>query len=238
MITILVWFNVLVPYFLTFNFQVLCVISGKIGQDHAPRVLTLSSSSSSSKSKYSFCGYNRLNFYLLVHEFLCGHQTIGDSVSSSDIIRVEKQRLDNASNTIIGHLNINSFRNKTAFVEDIIKLFDVLLVFESKLDHTFPSNQFGTNGYKIFRYRRNRFGGGLILYINEDILCKPLQDRNSLQTCSVKKSFLEISKNSQENTCARVSFSITLQASGLRPATLLKKRLWRRCFPVNFVKFL
>ena len=25
---------------------------------------------------------------------------------------------------------------------------------------------------------------------------------------------------------------------GLRPATLLKKRLWHRCFPVNFVKFL
>ena len=24
----------------------------------------------------------------------------------------------------------------------------------------------------------------------------------------------------------------------MRPATLLKKRLWRRCFPVNFVKFL
>ena len=23
----------------------------------------------------------------------------------------------------------------------------------------------------------------------------------------------------------------------LRPATLLKKRLWHRCFPVNFVKF-
>ena len=26
--------------------------------------------------------------------------------------------------------------------------------------------------------------------------------------------------------------------SGLRPATLLKKRLWYRCFPMNFVKFL
>ena len=24
----------------------------------------------------------------------------------------------------------------------------------------------------------------------------------------------------------------------LRPATLLKKRLWQRCFPVNFAKFL
>ena len=25
---------------------------------------------------------------------------------------------------------------------------------------------------------------------------------------------------------------------GLRPATLLKKRLWHKCFPVNFTKFL
>ena len=38
---------------------------------------------------------------------------------------------------------------------------------------------------------------------------------------SVKKVFLEISQNSQENS-----------------ATLFKKRLWHRCFPVNFMKFL
>ena len=36
------------------------------------------------------------------------------------------------------------------------------------------------------------------------------------QTCSVKKVFLEIRKNSQENTCARVSISIKLQAWGLQ----------------------
>ena len=47
--------------------------------------------------------------------------------------------------------------------------------------------------------------------------------------------FLEISQNSQENTCARASFLITLQASALQ---LFKQRLWHRCFPVNFVKFL
>ena len=36
------------------------------------------------------------------------------------------------------------------------------------------------------------------------------------------------------NTCARVSFLIKLQAA---PATLLKKGLWHRCFPVcNFIK--
>ena len=41
------------------------------------------------------------------------------------------------------------------------------------------------------------------------------------QRCSVKKVFLEISQNSQENTSARVSFLSKLQASGLQ---LYKKR--------------
>ena len=42
--------------------------------------------------------------------------------------------------------------------------------------------------------------------------------------------FSEISQNSQENVCARVSFLMSLSA-------LLKKRLWHRCFLENFVKF-
>ena len=45
--------------------------------------------------------------------------------------------------------------------------------------------------------------------------------------------FLEISQKSQKNTCARVASGLQLE-----PTTLLKKRLWHRCFPVNFVKFL
>ena len=46
---------------------------------------------------------------------------------------------------------------------------------------------------------------------------KPLIDRKLVtpeavaQRCSVKKVFLEISQNSQENICARVSFIIKLQ---------------------------
>ena len=57
------------------------------------------------------------------------------------------------------------------------------------------------------------------------------------QRCSVKKVFFKNSQNSQENTCARVSYLIKLQALGLKPATLLNKRLWHRRFPVNFLKF-
>ena len=55
------------------------------------------------------------------------------------------------------------------------------------------------------------------------------------QRRSVKKVFLEMSQNSQENTCVTVSFLIKLQAES---ATLLKKRLWYRCFPVDLAKFL
>ena len=35
--------------------------------------------------------------------------------------------------------------------------------------------------------------------------------KSNHQRCSVKKLFLEISQNSQENTCTRVSFLIKLQ---------------------------
>ena len=51
------------------------------------------------------------------------------------------------------------------------------------------------------------------------------QDRKSYQSCSVKKVFLKISQILQENTCARVSFLIKLQASGT-------------CFSVNFARFI
>ena len=42
-------------------------------------------------------------------------------------------------------------------------------------------------------------------------------------------------KFTRKHLCQSLFFN---KVVGLRPATLLKKRLWHRCFPVNFVKFL
>ena len=81
-----------------------------------------------------------------------------------------------AKNTIIGHLNINSIRNKFDTLDNIVKAFDIFLISELKFDNTFPISQFTIGGYKVFRRDRNRFGGGLILYINENIPCKPLSN--------------------------------------------------------------
>ena len=41
-----------------------------------------------------------------------------------------------------------------------------------------------------------------------------------VRRCSIKKVFLEISQNLQENICVREFFLIKLQASGLRPSNL------------------
>ena len=43
---------------------------------------------------------------------------------------------------------------------------------ETKLDETFPNQQFKMNGYKMLRRGTNKHGGGIIFYINENISCK------------------------------------------------------------------
>ena len=50
-----------------------------------------------------------------------------------------------------------------------------------------------------------------------------------------EKVFLEISQIHRKTPVPEPLFN---KVAGLRPATLLKKRLWPSCFPVNFAKFL
>ena len=60
--------------------------------------------------------------------------------------------------------------------------------------------------------------------------------RSSHQRCSIKKGVLRnFSKFTGQYLCQSLFFN---KVAGLRPATLLKKSLWHRCFPLNFVKFL
>ena len=92
--------------------------------------------------------------------------------SLSDLTSIKLQRKENYKNLIIGHLNINSVRNKFEMIAEIIKDFDIFLISESKLDSTFPNAQFKITGFKIFRCDRNRFGGGLLLYVNDKIPSK------------------------------------------------------------------
>ena len=83
---------------------------------------------------------------------------------------------------------------------------------------------------------------GFLCSVNEQEHDGPILDREAPTRGGLwKKAFLEISQNSQKNTYAKVSFLIKLDAwawNFIKKETLLKKRLWHRCFPVNFAKFL
>ena len=60
--------------------------------------------------------------------------------------------------------------------------------------------------------------------------------RSCHRSCSVKKGVLRnFAKFKGKHLCRSLFFN---KVAGLRPATLLKKRLWHRFFAVNFKKFL
>ena len=60
--------------------------------------------------------------------------------------------------------------------------------------------------------------------------------RSSHRRCSVRKNVLwNFAKFTGKHLYQSLFFN---KIVGLRPATLLKKRLWHRCFPMNFAMFL
>ena len=85
----------------------------------------------------------------------------------------------------MAQLNISSIRNKFRFLEkDICANLDILLISETKLDDSFPSAQFLLDGFsKPYRPDRCSDGGGILLYIRDDIpSCLP---SNSNKTESI-----------------------------------------------------
>ena len=80
-------------------------------------------------------------------------------------------REENPDHPIFAQININSIRNKFQFLaSQVINNIDVLLVSEIKPDDSFPTAQFLLDGFsKPHRLGRCSNGGGLLLYINDDI---------------------------------------------------------------------
>ena len=88
------------------------------------------------------------------------------------IVCLRKLKLDNPNKIVIGHLNINSIRQKFVSLKEIIDdNIDIFLVSETKLDGTFPIGQFSMNRYP-FREDRNDKGGGSILFIRDHLPCR------------------------------------------------------------------
>ena len=80
-------------------------------------------------------------------------------------------RKDNINKLIFAHLNTNSIWNKfELFSQQIKGKVDVLIISETKIDDTSPIGQFLIEGFCTpYRIDRNSKGGGILLYVREDI---------------------------------------------------------------------
>ena len=103
-----------------------------------------------------------------------------------------KLRLRNVNKVIIGNININSLLAKFDQVKEVIlKNVYILVITETKLDDTFPLDQFYVEGFTIpYRLDRNRNGGGVIIYIREDTPSKILEKHKLPQ--DVEGMFVEL----------------------------------------------
>ena len=116
--------------------------------------------------------------------------------NNDDPCKMLKQlRCKNIKCLLIGQLNINSIPNKMVSLSDLIKgKIDLFLVNETKINASFPVNQFKIPGYHLpFRKDRSIRGGGMLFYIADNIPSKELDiDFLSIDT---ECMFVEITLN-------------------------------------------
>ena len=107
---------------------------------------------------------------------------------------LENLRGKNKNRPIIAQLNINSLRNKFGFLSSqITKYIDIRLLSETKLDDSFPKAQFSLSGYsKLYKLDRSSNGGGILLYVRDDIPSQLLTDykiKDNLELFFVELTF-------------------------------------------------
>ena len=85
--------------------------------------------------------------------------------------------LKNPVRIINGQVNIISLRNIIKLLREIVQdKVDMLMISETKLDSSFPEAQFYMDSYsKPYRLDRSGKGGGIMLYVREEIPSKLIQ---------------------------------------------------------------
>ena len=127
-----------------------------------------------------------------------------DHTSNKDL---KSLRIRNLNKIVLGHLNINSIRNKFNFLTYQVQgSIDILMISETKLDENLPPGRFLLDGYSVpFLSDRDGNSGGILSFIREDILSKPLLMNNNIESFFVeinlrnkKKWLLSCSYNPKE----------------------------------------
>jgi exonuclease III len=93
-------------------------------------------------------------------------------------LRSLNQKLKNKIGLKISQLNVRSLYPKIEEIRFLLEStnFDIFCITESWLDSTISNSEIQVDGYDIIRRDRNRNGGGVALYVNENITYKVRED--------------------------------------------------------------
>ena len=113
---------------------------------------------------------------------MCNFSNFDEPYGTASIL--SKLKLKNVNRSVTAHLHINPLPGKSDQLKVVIENdIDILIVTETKINLTFYSSQFMIEGFSMsFRFDRNRSGGGVILYVRDDIPSKLLDDIPSKHT--------------------------------------------------------
>ena len=76
----------------------------------------------------------------------------------------------NSTTTMTNKNRLNSVTNKfSSLQQNFLSKIDILLLSETKIDDSFPDSQFFAKGFKMYRKDRTKPGGGILLYVNENL---------------------------------------------------------------------
>ena len=104
--------------------------------------------------------------------------------------------LNHPQQIIIGHLNINSIRNKFDLMKIMLtRDIDILMITGTKLDDSFPVSQFEIDSFSA-PLDRNKNGDGILLYIRSYIVASKLN--NYIFANGIEAFFIEINIKSNK----------------------------------------
>ena len=97
-------------------------------------------------------------------------------------------------NPLLAHLNINGLRYRIIDLRVLLNCIDIdfISISETKLDDYFPSAQFHTDSYFLFRQDRNKHGGGLSAFVKGGLLPKRI---NEIESDKIEILAVEININ-------------------------------------------
>jgi len=98
-------------------------------------------------------------------------QVSTDSVGETSLQtypNLKKFRYDHPRQLVLGHLNVNSLRNKFIEIREMLKVseIDILGLSETKLDDSFGQSTFHCPNYTAYRQDRDIHGGGIACYVS------------------------------------------------------------------------